>query len=137
MNRPLSALGNLQRAHDHYDEAIASYTRAIAASKKPETDNWPLYYFRGIAYERSKNWPKAEADFKHALQLFPDQPLVLNYLGYSWVDKGVNLDQAFPDVGRRGRTAPDRRLIVDSLGWAEYKLAIIRKPSRILKRRSI
>ncbi len=118
----LSALGNLQRSHDHYDEAIVSYTRALAASKKPETDNWPLYYFRGIAYERSKQWPKAEADFKHALQLFPDQPLVLNYLGYSWVDKGVNLDQAFPMLRRAVELRPTDGYIVDSLGWAEYKL---------------
>jgi tetratricopeptide (TPR) repeat protein len=118
----LSALGNLQRAHNQFDEAIASYTRAIAASKKPENDNWPLYYFRGIAYERSKDWPKAEADFKHALQLFPDQPLVLNYLGYSWVDKGMNLDQAFPMLRRAVELRPTDGYIVDSLGWAEYKL---------------
>ncbi len=118
----LSALGNLQRAHDHYDEAIVTYTRAIAASKKPEAANWPLYYFRGIAYERSKQWPKAEADFKHALQLFPDQPLVLNYLGYSWVDKGINLDQAFPMLRRAVDLRPTDGYIVDSLGWAEYKL---------------
>jgi tetratricopeptide (TPR) repeat protein len=118
----LSALGNLQRAHDHYDEAIVSYTRAMAASKKPENDNWPLYYFRGIAYERSKDWPKAEADFKHALELFPDQPLVLNYLGYSWVDKGMNLDQAFPMLRRAVELRPTDGYIVDSLGWAEYKL---------------
>ena len=118
----LSALGNLQRAHDHYDEAIVTYTRALAASKKPETANWPLYYFRGIAYERSKQWPKAEADFKHALQLFPDQPLVLNYLGYSWVDKGMHLDQAFPMLRRAVELRPTDGYIVDSLGWAEYKL---------------
>lgn len=118
----LSALGNLQRAHDHYDDAVVSYTRALAASKKPESDNWPLYYFRGIAYERSKQWPKAEADFKHALQLFPDQPLVLNYLGYSWVDKGVNLGEAFPMLRRAVELRPTDGYIVDSLGWAEYKL---------------
>ena len=118
----LSALGNLQRAHDHYDQAVVSYTRAIAASKKPESDNWPLYYFRGIAYERSKDWPKAEADFKHALQLFPDQPLVLNYLGYSWVDKGINLGEAFPMLRKAVELRPTDGYIVDSLGWAEYKL---------------
>ncbi|REF85994.1 Flp pilus assembly protein TadD [Methylovirgula ligni] len=118
----LSALGNLERAHDHYDEAITTYTRALAASKKPEAANWPLYYFRGIAYERSKQWPKAEADFKHALQLFPDQPLVLNYLGYSWVDKGMHLDQAFPMLRRAVELRPTDGYVVDSLGWAEYKL---------------
>jgi tetratricopeptide (TPR) repeat protein len=118
----LSALGNLERARDHFDEAITTYTRALAASKKPEAANWPLYYFRGIAYERSKQWPKAEADFKHALELFPDQPLVLNYLGYSWVDKGMHLDEAFPMLRRAVELRPTDGYIVDSLGWAEYKL---------------
>ncbi len=118
----LSALGNLQRAHEHYAEAVATYTRALEHSSKPEKANWSLYYFRGIAYEREKNWPPAEADFKHALDLFPDQPLVLNYLGYSWVDKGLNLDQAFPMLQRAVELRPTDGYIVDSLGWADYKL---------------
>jgi Flp pilus assembly protein TadD len=118
----LSALGNLQRAHDHYVEAASTYTKAIELSTRPEKANWPLYYFRGIAYEREKNWPLAEADFKHALELFPDQPLVLNYLGYSWVDKGMNLDEAFPMLRRAVELRPTDGYIVDSLGWADYKL---------------
>jgi tetratricopeptide (TPR) repeat protein len=118
----LSSLGNLQRAHDHYAEAAETYTKAIEDSTKPEKANWPLYYFRGIAYEREKNWPLAEADFKHALELFPDQPLVLNYLGYSWVDKGLNLDEAFPMLRRAVELRPTDGYIVDSLGWADYKL---------------
>ncbi|MGP8193671.1 MAG: tetratricopeptide repeat protein [Methylovirgula sp.] len=118
----LSALGNLQRAHKHYAEAVATYTKAIEASKKPDKANWPLYYFRGISYERQKNWPPAEADFKHALQLYPDQPLVLNYLGYSWVDKGIHLDEAFPMLRRAVELQPTDGYIVDSLGWADYKL---------------
>ena len=118
----LSALGNLQRAHDHYAEAIATYTKAIEYSTKPEKANWPLYYFRGIAYEREKNWPPAEADFKHALELFPNQPLVLNYLAYSWVDKGLNLNEAFPMLRRAVELRPTDGYIVDSLGWADYKL---------------
>lgn len=118
----LTALGNLQRAHEHYAEAAETYTRAIEQSTKPEKANWPLYYFRGIAYERQKNWPPAEADFKHALELFPDQPLVLNYLGYSWVDKGLNLDEAFPMLRRAVELRPTDGYIVDSLGWANYKL---------------
>jgi tetratricopeptide (TPR) repeat protein len=118
----LSALGNLQRAHEHYAEAAATYTRAIEDSTKPEKANWPLYYFRGISYERQNDWPPAEADFKHALELFPDQPLVLNYLGYSWVDKGLNLDEAFPMLRRAVELRPTDGYIVDSLGWADYKL---------------
>ena len=96
--------------------------RAIAAVGIPQRDNWTLFYFRGICYERSKQWPKAEADFKKALELYPDQPLVLNYLGYSWVDKGLNLEEAFKMLRRAVELRPNDGYIVDSLGWAHYKL---------------
>ena len=69
-----------------------------------------------------KNWPPAEADFKKALELFPDQPLVLNYLGYSWVDKNINLDEAFKMLRRAVELRPQDGYIVDSLGWAHYRL---------------
>ena len=95
---------------------------AFEQSKKPATAIWPLYYFRGISYERQNQWPPAEADFKHALDLYPDQPLVMNYLGYSWVDQGVHLDQAFPMLRRAVELRPTDGYIVDSLGWADYKL---------------
>ncbi|WP_036259309.1 tetratricopeptide repeat protein [Methylocapsa aurea] len=118
----LSALGNLQRAHKQYAEAVDTYSRALKESTKPAKANWPIYYFRGISYEREKNWPLAEADFKQALALFPDQPLVLNYLGYSWVDQGINLDEAFTMLHRAVELHPTDGYIVDSLGWANYKL---------------
>ena len=88
----------------------------------PDRSHWTLFYFRGISFERSKQWPRAEADFKKALELFPDQPLVLNYLGYSWVDKGINLDEAFKMLRRAVDLKPTDGYIVDSLGWAHYKL---------------
>jgi tetratricopeptide (TPR) repeat protein len=116
----LSALGNLQRSHKQYAEAIETYTQAIA--KKNEKANWALYYFRGISYERNKQWSQAEADFKKALSLYPDQPLVLNYLGYSWVDQGLNLDEAFAMLHKAVELHPTDGYIVDSLGWANYKL---------------
>jgi tetratricopeptide (TPR) repeat protein len=118
----LSALGNLERAHKHYAEAVATYSKAIDQSKKAPNAIWPLFYFRGISYERQKQWPPAEADFKHALELFPDQPLVLNYLAYSWVDQGSHLDEAFPMLRRAVELRPTDGYIVDSLGWADYKL---------------
>jgi Flp pilus assembly protein TadD len=118
----LQALGNLQRAHKQYAEAIGTYTRALSESSKSEKANWPIYYFRGISYEREKKWPQAEADFKKALSIFPDQPLVLNYLGYSWVDQGMNLDEAFTMLRRAVELRPTDGYIVDSLGWANYKL---------------
>jgi tetratricopeptide (TPR) repeat protein len=118
----LSALGNLQRAHKQYAEAIETYSRALAKKSKTEKASWPIYYFRGISYEREKKWPEAEADLMQALALFPDQPLVLNYLGYSWVDQGMNLDEAFNMLQRAVELRPTDGYIVDSLGWANYKL---------------
>ena len=118
----LSALAELQRSAKKYTEAAATYDQAIAAVGIPQRENWTLFYFRGICYERSKQWPKAEADFKKALEIYPDQPMVLNYLGYSWVDKGLNLDEAFKMLRRAVELRPDDGYIVDSLGWAHFKL---------------
>jgi tetratricopeptide (TPR) repeat protein len=118
----LLALGNSQRVQKKFTDAIATYTKALAVSTKPEKVNWPLYYFRGISYERAKMWPKAEADFRKGLELFPDQPLILNYLGYSWVDQGSNLDEAFKMLHKAVELRPSDGYIVDSLGWALYKL---------------
>jgi tetratricopeptide (TPR) repeat protein len=118
----LGALAELQRSAKKYVEAAATYDRAIAAVGIPQRDNWTLFYFRGICFERSKQWPKAEADFKKALELYPDQPLVLNYLGYSWVDQGLNLEEAFKMLRRAVELQPNDGYIVDSLGWAHFKL---------------
>jgi tetratricopeptide (TPR) repeat protein len=117
-----SALGSLQRSAKKYEDAAASYDKAIELVGTPDRSNWTLFYFRGICFERAKQWPKAEADFKKALELYPDQPLVLNYLGYSWVDQGVNLDEAFKMLRRAVDLRPSDGYIVDSLGWADYKL---------------
>ena len=118
----LMALGNAERDDKRFADAAATYTKALEASTKPEKLEWPLYYFRGISYERSKDWPKAVADFRKALVLFPDQPLVLNYLGYSWVERGDNLDEAFKMLHKAVEARPSDGYIVDSLGWAYYKL---------------
>ncbi len=118
----LSALGSLQRSAKKFEEAAQTYGKAIDLLGKPDRSNWTLFYFRGICFERIKQWPKAEADFKTALELFPDQPLVLNYLGYTWVDQGVNLDEAFKMLRRAVDLRPTDGYIVDSLGWAHYKL---------------
>ena len=118
----LLALGNAQRGDKKYADAVKTYDTAIAASKKPEKVEWLLFYFRGIAYERQGKWTEAVADFRHALALSPDQPLVLNYLGYSWVDRGENLDEAFAMLHKAVELRPSDGYIVDSLGWAYYKL---------------
>jgi tetratricopeptide (TPR) repeat protein len=117
-----SSLGSLQRSSKDFAEAAKSYDKAIELAGTPDRAHWALFYFRGICFERSKQWPKAEADFKKALELYPDQPLVLNYLGYSWVDQGINLDDAFKMLRRAVELKPTDGYIVDSLGWAHYKL---------------
>ena len=118
----IMALGNIQRARKQFAECADTYTKGVDAIGKPERANWVLFYFRGICYERSKQWPKAEADMKKALELFPNQPLVLNYLGYSWVDQGINLDEGMRMIQRAVEQRADDGYIVDSLGWAYYRI---------------
>jgi tetratricopeptide (TPR) repeat protein len=117
-----AALGDALRANKRFGEAVEAYNKAILLSGPPTRANWLLYYDRGICEERAKQWPKAEADLKQALELYPDQPLVLNYLGYSWVDQGVNIDEAFRMLRRAVDLRPKDGYIVDSLGWAFYRM---------------
>ena len=118
----IMALGNIERARKKFAECGDTYGKAIDASDAGKP-NWVLYYFRGICFERSKQWPKAEADLKKALELQPDQAHVLNYLGYSWIDQGINLDEAMKMIRRAVDQRPDDGFIVDSLGWAYYRIA--------------
>jgi len=118
----IMALGNILRGRKEFAACADAYSKAIATIQKPEKANWVIFYFRGICYERSKEWPKAEADLKKALELFPDQPLVLNYLGYSWIDQGINLDEGMRMIRRAVEQRPDDGYIVDSLGWANFRI---------------
>jgi tetratricopeptide (TPR) repeat protein len=120
--RPLDALGNILRTHERYEEALKYYSRAVDLIDEPAKNNWALFYSRGVTNERLKDWPAAEADFKQALELAPDESLVLNYLGYSWVDQGLNLDQAMDYIRKAVKLKPDDGYYVDSLGWAYYRL---------------
>ena len=115
------AFGNILRGRKQFAECADVYGKAIANVPKPEKSNWVMFYFRGICYERSKQWPNAEVDLKKALELYPDQPLVLNYLGYSWVDQGVHMDEGMNMIRRAVEQRPDDGYIVDSLGWAYYR----------------
>jgi tetratricopeptide (TPR) repeat protein len=115
------ALGNIQRGRKEFAECADTYGKAIDTIPNPDKSNWVMFYFRGICYERSHQWPGAEADMKKALELFPEQPLVLNYLGYSWVDQGVHLDDGMDMIRRAVEQRPDDGYIVDSLGWAYFR----------------
>jgi tetratricopeptide (TPR) repeat protein len=116
------ALGNILRGHKEFKACADVYSKGIATITQPAKANWLIYYFRGICYERSKQWANAEADLKKALELFPEQPHVLNYLGYSWIDQGVHLDEGMDMIKRAVVARPDDGYIVDSLGWAYYRL---------------
>jgi tetratricopeptide (TPR) repeat protein len=116
------ALGNLYRGHDRYADAADAFTIGVEAISDETKADWRIFYFRGVAFERTKRWPAAEADFKLALKLNPNQPQVLNYLGYSWVDMGVNLDEALDMIRTAVDLRPNDGYIVDSLGWAYYRL---------------
>jgi len=118
----IMALGNILRGRKAFDECAAVYGKGIATIAKPERSSWLIFYFRGICNERAKKWDLAEADLKEALNLFADQPHVLNYLGYSWIDQGINLDEGMRMIRRAVEQRPDDGYIVDSLGWAYYRL---------------
>jgi tetratricopeptide (TPR) repeat protein len=128
------ALGNILRGRKKFDECADTYGRGIATIAKPEKPNWLIFYFRGICYERSKQWARAETDLKKALELFPDQPHVLNYLGYSWIDQGINLDEGMAMIRRAVDQRPDDGYIVDSLGWAYFRIAKYDEAVRYLER---
>ena len=116
-------LGDLLRGKKRFEEAVEAYDEAIRrlrAAGMPE--RWSLFYSRGIALERSGQWKPSEADLLHALELKPDQPLVLNYLGYSWIDRGENLERGLKMIEKAVELRPEDGYIVDSLGWAHYRL---------------
>src|SRR5262249_52763581 len=115
-------LGNILRGRKKFSECGEAYTQAIDHIGRADKSNWVIYYFRCICLERSKQWQRAEADMKTALELFPDQPLVLNYLGYSWIDQGINLEEGMRMIKRAVEQRADDGYIVDSLGWAYYRI---------------
>ena len=129
----LVALGDLLRGKKRYEEAITTYTNALSRIGEPKKWHWALLYSRGISFERAKRWPDAEKDFLRALELNPDQPYVLNYLGYSWIDQGINLARARKMIERAVKNRPNDGYIVDSLGWALYRMGEYKAAARRLE----
>ena len=130
-------LGNHYRRLEVYDKAEVSYGEAIKlyTAKGAKGDaGWFLYYVRGITRERLDTWELAEKDFRKALSLNPNQPQVLNYLGYSLIEKNSNLDEALDMIERAVKASPDSGYIVDSLGWGYYKLGRYEKALPNLER---
>jgi tetratricopeptide (TPR) repeat protein len=121
-SRARLALGEANHALENYPEALAIYDSLITEAETAGADvEWGLYYVRGVAFERTGRWDLAEADFQRALEIVPNEADVLNYLGYTWVDRGENLEEAFDMIRRAVSLEPDSGYIVDSLGWAHYK----------------
>ena len=117
-----SAIGDLMRRQGRYAEAVPAYDKLIELTDATGGAGWVAHYARGVALEQSKDWPKAEADFRKALELAPDQPLVLNYLGYSYIDKNENLDEALSMIERAVLARPEDGAIMDSLGWGLFRV---------------
>ncbi|MCA0047934.1 tetratricopeptide repeat protein [Mesorhizobium sp. B283B1A] len=120
--RAYLALGGVYSSKEDFRSAANIYDKAVDALKTPTAANWNIFYQRGIAYERLKEWPKAEPNFRKALELQPDQPQVLNYLGYSWVDMNTNLKEGLAMIQKAVDLRPSDGYIVDSLGWAYFRL---------------
>lgn len=114
--------GDLYRQLERYKDAAEAYDRALEIYAESETEQWFVFYARGISYERVGDWQKAEADFRKALELNPEQPQVLNYLGYTLVEKQIKLDEALDMIERAVAKRPNNGYIVDSLGWVLYRL---------------
>ena len=120
--RAYLALGGVHAGVDDFKSAAAIYDRAVERLKNPTRADWSIFYQRGISYERLKQWPKAEPNFKKALELFPNQPQVLNYLGYSWIDMNMNLEEGLEMIQKAVELRPSDGFIIDSLGWGYYRL---------------
>jgi tetratricopeptide (TPR) repeat protein len=132
---PDETRGDILRATRRFTDAVAAYDKGIARISNPaDSANWVLYYDRGVAEEQSHQWPLAKADFQHALQLSPDQPFVLNYLGYSLADMGTDLDQARQMVQLAAARRPNDGAITDSLGWVLFRQGHIKEAVNNLER---
>ena len=129
-----TALADTLRQAKRYPEASKAYGQAIVAAGATVKNDWPLYYARAIAEQESSDWNGAEADLKQSLKLSPDQPQVLNYLGYSWIDQRRNITQAVAMLEKASALAPDDGYIVDSVGWAYFRLGRYGDAAKTLER---
>lgn len=131
---PLVALGDIFRRNEQWNDGTAAYDRALERVDVIEPRHWSWFYSRGITHERAGRWDQAEADFLKALELEPGQPFVLNYLGYSWIDRGINLERGREMIEEAVAQRPRDGYIVDSLGWVHYLLGNYQEAVRHLER---
>jgi tetratricopeptide (TPR) repeat protein len=128
-----TALGDTYRAGEKYADAVSAYDHAIAVLGTPQRRDWTLFYARAMAEERMGRLDESEADIQAGLKLSPEQPELLNYLGYSWVDRGRRLPEALTMLEKARALRPYDGYIVDSVGWAYYKLGRYQEAARTLE----
>jgi tetratricopeptide (TPR) repeat protein len=117
-----TSLGDVYRSSENYPAAADAYDHAAKLLNPVTKEDWPLFFARAAAEEQSGHWDKAEQDLEMALKLSPDQAQVLNFLGYSWVDRGQHLTEALVMLEKARALSPYDGYIVDSVGWAYYRL---------------
>lgn len=133
--RSYLAYGSVLSDAKDYPAMAANYDKAVEIiGSTPAKGHWSIFFQRGIAYERLKKWDQAEPNFRKALELNPEQPQVLNYLGYSWVDMNRNLEEGLDMIRKAVELRPDDGYIVDSLGWAYFRLGRFDEAVRELER---
>ena len=129
-------LGELSRVMKKYDQAVNFYQKALDELSLADKDRWTIYYALGISYERQNKWKEAEEAFKKALELSNRHPFVLNYLGYSWIERGMNYNEAIYMIFEANRKNSEDGHIIDSLGWALYKMGHYENAVKVLERAS-
>ena len=130
----LNSIAEFYRMNERFTEAIPAYSKVIDNIEEENVRDWIIYYTRGIVFDQEKRWAEAEMDFKKALEIRPEQPMVLNYLAYSWVDRGLNYVEAKKMLIRAVELRPNDGYIVDSLGWALYKMGDYEEAVPVLER---
>ncbi len=130
----LMALGDLYRTREEYLKALAYYQRVSTLKGELGPNDWFLLFARAISYERLDRWEEAEADFLKALEFHPEDPDIMNYLGYSWIDRGLRLNEGRDLIERAVKQRPTSGFIVDSLGWAQYLLGEYKEAVETLER---
>ena len=130
---PWIKTGDIALSSERFPQAVDAFTEALNRVGPLNRSHWGLFYSRGAAYERAGQWNKAEADLQKALMLAPEEPLVLNYLGYSWLERGKNIPEASEMLERAAKLAPNDGYIADSLGWSHYLRKQYGKASKILE----
>lgn len=129
----LVALGDFYRRHNRFEDAVNAYNQSLAGMAKPTQEQWTIVYARGMAEERLDHWDNAEKDLLQALSFQPDNPMILNYIAYSWANKGVNLNKALEYAKHAAALKPDDGYILDSYGWILFRLSQYKEAAKYLE----